>query len=118
MKEEEMYLIKLLLIGESGVGKTCLLKRFDQGAFQEVHMPTIGVDFRIKYLEIDGTMVRLQIWDTAGQERFQTVTSSFFRCKFTSGSWSFSMLLDYRPKVVCRNQKVDGSCKRECPKGR
>ena len=101
MNERQQYLIKLLLIGESGVGKTCLLKRFDQNTFQEGHMPTIGIDFRIKHIEVDGTEVKLQIWDTAGQERFNTVTSSFFRRKLTSLSRSPAMLFYRRVQIIC-----------------
>ena len=70
------HLFKILLIGDSGVGKTCLMFRFSDQKFQESYISTIGVDFKMKTLEVDGKKIRLQIWDTAGQERFRTITSS------------------------------------------
>jgi Ras-related protein Rab-8A len=71
--------LKLLLVGDSGVGKTSLLQRFTADAFTASFISTIGIDFKTKVLELDGTRVRLQIWDTAGQERFRTITTSYFR---------------------------------------
>lgn len=74
--------IKLLMIGDSGVGKSCLLMRFsteNKNAKVESHMPTIGIDFKIKRVVLDGAKVKLQIWDTAGQERFRTMTTSYYR---------------------------------------
>ena len=76
---EHDYFFKILLIGDSGVGKSCLLLRFADDSWTETHISTIGVDFKIKTLEIDGKTVKLQIWDTAGQERFRTITSSYYR---------------------------------------
>lgn len=73
------YMFKLLLIGDSGVGKSCLLLRFADGAFTENFISTIGVDFKIKTMEVERKKVKLQIWDTAGQERFQTITTSYYR---------------------------------------
>mmetsp|Transcript_100652 Transcript_100652/g.252335 ORF Transcript_100652/g.252335 Transcript_100652/m.252335 type:complete len:205 (-) Transcript_100652:81-695(-) len=73
------YLFKLLLIGDSGVGKSCLLLRFADDTYTESYISTIGVDFKIRTLELDGKTVKLQIWDTAGQERFRTITSSYYR---------------------------------------
>mmetsp|Transcript_57993 Transcript_57993/g.64821 ORF Transcript_57993/g.64821 Transcript_57993/m.64821 type:complete len:206 (-) Transcript_57993:1434-2051(-) len=73
------YLFKLVLIGDSGVGKSCLLLRFADDAFTESYISTIGVDFRFRTLKIDQKTVKLQIWDTAGQERFRTITSAYYR---------------------------------------
>eukprot|EP01083_Nonionella_stella_P004577 13276_1 len=73
------YLFKLLLIGDSGVGKSCLLLRFADDTYTESYISTIGVDFKIRTIEIDGKTIKLQIWDTAGQERFRTITSSYYR---------------------------------------
>mmetsp|Transcript_16416 Transcript_16416/g.25052 ORF Transcript_16416/g.25052 Transcript_16416/m.25052 type:complete len:206 (-) Transcript_16416:289-906(-) len=71
--------VKLLMIGDSGVGKTCLLLRYANDSFSPTFITTIGIDFKIKNVDIDGTRVKLQIWDTAGQERFRTITTSYFR---------------------------------------
>ncbi|SCU77294.1 LAFA_0A00892g1_1 [Lachancea sp. 'fantastica'] len=79
MNSEYDYLFKLLLIGDSGVGKSCLLLRFSDDTYTNDYISTIGVDFKIKTVELDGKTVKLQIWDTAGQERFRTITSSYYR---------------------------------------
>ncbi|KAJ2500527.1 ras GTPase [Coemansia sp. RSA 1972] len=79
MNPEYDYLFKLLLIGDSGVGKSCLLLRFADDTYTESYISTIGVDFKIRTIELDGKTVKLQIWDTAGQERFRTITSSYYR---------------------------------------
>lgn len=73
------HLFKVLLVGDSAVGKSCLLMRFTADRFDEVTTSTIGVDFRVKYLDINGQRVKLTVWDTAGQERFRTLTSSYYR---------------------------------------
>ncbi|KIY43637.1 small GTP-binding protein [Fistulina hepatica ATCC 64428] len=79
MHTEYDYLFKLLLIGDSGVGKSCLLLRFADDTYTESYISTIGVDFKIRTIELEGKTVKLQIWDTAGQERFRTITSSYYR---------------------------------------
>ncbi|XP_041355669.1 ras-related protein Rab-8A-like [Gigantopelta aegis] len=73
------YLFKLLLIGDSGVGKTCLLFRFSEDAFNSTFISTIGIDFKIRTIELDSKKIKLQIWDTAGQERFRTITTAYYR---------------------------------------
>lgn len=73
------YLFKLLLIGDSGVGKSCMLLRFADDTYTESYISTIGVDFKIRTVELEGKTIKLQIWDTAGQERFRTITSSYYR---------------------------------------
>nr|CAD1842177.1 unnamed protein product [Ananas comosus var. bracteatus] len=79
MSNEYDYLFKLLLIGDSSVGKSCLLLRFADDSYVDSYISTIGVDFKIRTVELDGKTVKLQIWDTAGQERFRTITSSYYR---------------------------------------
>lgn len=71
--------LKLLLLGDSGVGKTSLLMRFCDDKFSSTFLSTIGVDCKSKVLPIEGERVKLQIWDTAGQERFRTISMSFLR---------------------------------------
>jgi len=73
------YLVKILVVGDSGVGKSCLLQRFVDNNFCENYMTTIGIDFKIKTILLDGKKVRLQIWDTAGQERFRAITKAYYR---------------------------------------
>ncbi|CAN6165475.1 unnamed protein product, partial [Urochloa humidicola] len=73
------HLIKLLLIGDSGVGKSCLLLRFSDDTFTTSFITTIGIDFKVRTVELDGKRVKLQIWDTAGQERFRTITTAYYR---------------------------------------
>ena len=79
MNSEYDYLFKVLLIGNSGVGKSSLLLRFADDVFTDNFMPTIGVDFKIRTIEVDGKTIKLQIWDTAGQERFKTITASYYK---------------------------------------
>lgn len=73
------YLIKLLLIGDSGVGKSCLLLRYSDDSFTSSFITTIGIDFKIKSILCGESKVKLQIWDTAGQERFRTITTAYYR---------------------------------------
>ncbi|KAJ6709249.1 hypothetical protein OIU74_010366 [Salix koriyanagi] len=77
-QQEFEYLFKLLLIGDSGVGKSTLLLSFTSKNFEDLS-PTIGVDFKVKHVTIGGKRLKLAIWDTAGQERFRTLTSSYYR---------------------------------------
>lgn len=71
--------LKVLIIGESGVGKSSLLLRFVDDTFDPEQPATIGVDFKVTTLTVDGNKVKLAIWDTAGQERFRTLTPSYYR---------------------------------------
>ena len=73
-----MYLIRLLVIGDTGVGKTSLLLRFYDETFSATTKSTIGVDYKAKEVIIGSETVKLQIWDTAGQERFRSMTAAFF----------------------------------------
>ncbi|XP_052802453.1 ras-related protein Rab-18A-like [Mya arenaria] len=71
--------LKILIIGESGVGKSSLLLRFTDDTFDPEQSATIGVDFKVKTVTVDGNNAKLAIWDTAGQERFRTLTPSYYR---------------------------------------
>lgn len=75
----QIFQIKLLLIGDSGVGKSCCLLRFSEDSFTPSFITTIGIDFKIRTIDLDGKRVKLQIWDTAGQERFRTITTAYYR---------------------------------------
>lgn len=78
-QQEYDLLFKLLVIGDTSVGKSCLLLRLADNTFTGTYITTIGVDFKIRTFDVDGKTVKLQIWDTAGQERFRTITSSYYR---------------------------------------
>merc|ERR1719389_464895 len=73
------FLFKLLIIGDSGVGKSSILLRFCDDEFNDKQASTIGVDFKTKFMQAKGKKVKLALWDTAGQERFRTLTSSYYR---------------------------------------
>lgn len=74
------YQFRLILVGDSTVGKSSLLRRFCDGKFDEVSDPTVGVDFYARLIEVaPGRRVKLQLWDTAGQERFRSITTSYYR---------------------------------------
>jgi len=79
MKRDYDHLFKLVLLGDSNAGKSCLLLRFADDTFTESYITTIGVDFRFKTVPVEEKTVKLQIWDTAGQERFRTITSAYYR---------------------------------------
>src|SRR3989338_9268801 len=71
--------LKIVLVGDSGVGKSCMLQRYADNMFTESFQTTIGVDFRFKNIIVDGKNIKLQIWDTAGQEKFHALTSAYYR---------------------------------------
>ncbi|PRP89454.1 hypothetical protein PROFUN_01317 [Planoprotostelium fungivorum] len=73
------YLFKYIIIGDTGVGKSCLLLQFTDKRFQPIHDLTIGVEFGARLVNINTTQVKLQIWDTAGQEHFRSITRSYYR---------------------------------------
>ncbi|KAI8551384.1 hypothetical protein RHMOL_Rhmol06G0181800 [Rhododendron molle] len=78
-EDEYDYLFKLVLIGDSGVGKSNLLSRFTKNEFNLESKSTIGVEFATKSLKLDGKVIKAQIWDTAGQERYRAITSAYYR---------------------------------------
>ncbi|XP_039121109.1 ras-related protein RABA5d-like [Dioscorea cayenensis subsp. rotundata] len=78
-EEGEEYLFKVVIIGDSAVGKSNLLSRYARNEFNAHSKATIGVEFQTQSMEIDGKEVKAQIWDTAGQERFRAVTSAYYR---------------------------------------
>ncbi|XP_040579690.1 ras-related protein Rab-2 [Lepeophtheirus salmonis] len=73
------YLFKYIIIGDTGVGKSCLLLQFTDKRFQPVHDLTIGVEFGARMINIEGKQIKLEIWDTAGQEAFRSITRSYYR---------------------------------------
>lgn len=79
MEPDYDYLFKILIIGNSGVGKTALLLRYTDGIFNPEFHTTIGVDFKINTVNIDGKVVKMQLWDTAGQDRFRNIVASYYR---------------------------------------
>ena len=71
---------KVLLLGDSIVGKTCILMRFTEGTFPEIHMSTVGLDYRVKQMTLEnGQSAKMCIWDTAGQERFRAITKNYYK---------------------------------------
>lgn len=91
------YQFKLLLIGDSGVGKSSLLLSFTSDTFEDIS-PTIGVDFKVRVVDIEGKKLKLSIWDTAGQERFRTLTSSYYR-----GAQGVIMVYDVTQRETFKN---------------
>eukprot|EP00291_Cryptomonas_curvata_P010234 CAMPEP_0172202226 /NCGR_PEP_ID=MMETSP1050-20130122/30514_1 /TAXON_ID=233186 /ORGANISM="Cryptomonas curvata, Strain CCAP979/52" /LENGTH=217 /DNA_ID=CAMNT_0012880113 /DNA_START=83 /DNA_END=736 /DNA_ORIENTATION=+ len=77
--DEYDYLFKVVLIGDSGVGKSNLLSRFTRNEFNLESKSTIGVEFATRSIQVDGKTLKAQIWDTAGQERYRAITSAYYR---------------------------------------
>ncbi|EYU43360.1 hypothetical protein ABFS83_08G136900 [Erythranthe nasuta] len=77
--EDYDYLFKVVLIGDSGVGKSNLLSRFTKNEFSQQSKSTIGVEFATRSIQVDDKVVKAQIWDTAGQERYRAITSAYYR---------------------------------------
>jgi len=110
VRETPDFLFKVVIVGDSGVGKSCLLLRYVDDSFTESFLATIGVDFRFKTLigqETNNKLVKLQLWDTAGQERFRTVTMGFFRsanlvlyCADLTDTQSFENLTKWKEQVM------------------
>lgn len=79
LKTRSDYVIKVIIIGNSSVGKSCILMRYVDDEFTTSFISTIGIDFKIKTVEVDGLRIKVQLWDTAGQERFQSITQAYYR---------------------------------------
>eukprot|EP01065_Artemidia_motanka_P017900 TRINITY_DN212_c0_g1_i1.p1 TRINITY_DN212_c0_g1~~TRINITY_DN212_c0_g1_i1.p1 ORF type:complete len:208 (+),score=97.29 TRINITY_DN212_c0_g1_i1:88-711(+) len=79
MSGRKKVLLKVIILGDSGVGKSSLMNQYVNSKFDSRYKATIGADFLTKDMEVDGTQVTMQIWDTAGQERFQSLGSAFYR---------------------------------------
>lgn len=94
-------IMKILLIGDSGVGKSCLLVRFVEDKFNPSFITTIGIDFKIKTVDINGKKVKLQLWDTAGQERFRTITTAYYR-----GAMGIILVYDVTDERTFKNIKT------------
>jgi small GTP-binding protein len=92
---EPPRVLKLVLNGDSAVGKTSLVLRFAQNSFSETQTPTLSGDFAEKDVQVDGETVRLQIWDTAGQEKYRVITSSFYKATCLYGFLSLSHTLGF-----------------------
>lgn len=73
------YLFKILLVGDSGVGKSAILSRYVDEIYTEEFISTVGVDFKIKTIDIHNQVCKIQVWDTAGQERFKSITSVYYK---------------------------------------
>ena len=78
-QEDYDHIFKIITLGESGIGKTSLIKRFAHDIFEENRVPTIVVDFLIKVLDIENKIIKIQLWDICGSERFKTVSPSYYR---------------------------------------
>ena len=78
-EKDHDYLFKLLIIGNSAVGKSALLMRFAGGTYEDNYITTIGIDFKVRTIEVDEKRIKMQIWDTAGQERFRTIGTAYYR---------------------------------------
>ncbi|KAK1173755.1 ras-related protein Rab-10-like [Acipenser oxyrinchus oxyrinchus] len=75
----DFLLLKIILVGDALVGKTCILQRYVDHSFHHSYVSTIGIDFKVKTLHLNDKFIKLQIWDTAGQERFHTISTRYFR---------------------------------------
>eukprot|EP00808_Paulinella_micropora_P009034 g82702.t1 len=88
------FLMKLVLIGDSAVGKSCLLMRFAEQTYSDTLMTTIGIDFKTKMVELDKTIVKMQVWDTAGQERFESLSAGGLTRAYYRGAMGIILVYD------------------------
>jgi small GTP-binding protein len=100
-KKQKELLYKILLLGDSSVGKTCFLMRYSDNTFQEIHMSTIGLDYKLKSVQLDdGNIVKIQIWDTAGQDRFRSITKNYYK-----GAHGIILIYDITSRKTYENIK-------------
>ena len=100
MSEETVY--KVLLLGDTTVGKTCFLMKYTDKTFQDIHMATIGLDYRLKTMKLkSGKDIKLQIWDTAGQDRFRAITKNYYK-----GSHGIILIYDVTNLQTFENVKT------------
>ena len=97
-KEEFDVYVKILLLGDSGVGKTCLLKRYRDNNYKHNFISTVGIDYKVHYTNIDNKRVKCQIWHTAGQERFHVITRAYYK-----GSHGIVLVFDITEKSTFTN---------------
>lgn len=96
--QEVDHIFKVLIIGNSSVGKSNILLRYTDNIFNDSFLPTIGVDFKIKNITVNNQKIKLNIWDTAGQERFKTITSTYYK-----GSHGIVLVYDITDKESFNN---------------
>lgn len=95
------FIYKILLLGDSAVGKTCFLLRYADDTFSDSHISTIGLDYRLKLINIDQDKVaKIQIWDTAGQDRFKSITKNYYK-----GAHGIILIYDVTSEVSFANIK-------------
>src|SRR5438552_4082923 len=100
------FLFKYIIVGDSGVGKSCLMSRFVNDKFIISHDMTIGVEFGSRVIDIEGKKIKIQLWDTAGQESFKSITLSYYRgstgiilCYDTTDSQSFKNIIKWLKEI-------------------
>jgi small GTP-binding protein len=105
---------KILTIGESGVGKTCILRRFVENKFLKNHLATIGIDFKTKTLNINNQEIKLKIWDTAGEERFRNITTQYYKgadgivlIYDVTDDASFEKIRDWMEQILSNTKRED-----------
>ena len=114
MTSEPSVTFKILTIGESGVGKTCVLRRFVENKFLKNHLATIGIDFKTKTLNINNQEIKLKIWDTAGQERFRNITTQYYKgadgivlVYDVTDEASYEKIRDWMEQILANTQQED-----------
>ena len=114
MTTEPSVTFKILTIGESGVGKTCILRRFVENKFLKNHLATIGIDFKTKTLTINNQEIKLKIWDIAGQERFRNITTQYYKgadgivlVYDVTDEASYEKIKDWMDQILSNTQKED-----------